>query len=358
MQSSNYILQDPSVKKWDPKDTVPFFKSLKELEDNLYTYSLTNLKWSIDILIDLFLAEKHKKSAVIESLRSWRDAQQQDDLQSCVSALRYEFISNEWVNLVSKNKKVTSEFVFQFSTIETMKHMFIRSNQGLVFHFLNRLLKKGYYRNYDAADLFQDGMIGLMIAVKKFDHTTGNQFSTYANWWIHHCLRRSFETKGSLICLSHYHREQIYTAKKLISNYVKVHGTQPSLPWLAKQMKCSEKMVKEILSPWLILSFDEPVNEQQNSLTRYDIFFDENAQSPEDHCNSVEFMEKISNAFNSLSPREIGIMSNLFGLEDGIPQTLDSVGQEVGLTRERIRQIKEAALTKLRNKIQMDNPFV
>lgn len=354
---SNCILQDPSIKKWDPKDTAPFFKSLNELEEKIYAYTLTNLKWSIDILIDLFLAEKQKKPAIIELLQSWRDTQQQEALQACIVSLRFDVISNDWLNLISKNEKVTPEFESQFSIIETMKHMFLKSNQGLVFHLLNGMLKKGYFRNYDAADLFQDGMIGLMVAVKKFDYTTGNAFSTYANWWIHHTLRRSFETKGSLICLSHYHREQIYTAKKLINNYVKAHGTQPSLPWLAKQMKCSEKMVKEILSPWLILSFDEPVNDQHN-FTRYDMFFDENALSPEDHCNSIEFMEKISNAFNSLTPKEIGIMSNLFGLEDGIPQTLESVGQDVGLTRERIRQIKEAALSKLRNKIQMENPFV
>ena len=247
---------------------------------------------------------------------------------------RYDLLTSE--EEVALAKRIQEGDVFA-------RNKLAESNLRLVISYAKKYVGRGLSLH----DLVQEGNLGLMKAVEKFDYTKGYRFSTYATWWIKQAITRAIADNGRTIRIPVHMVEQLNKINRAERTLVQELGTEPTLEQLAKYLGMTVDHLISIRQQTAEpVSLDMPVGEEDDSTIQD--FCTDDSKTPEDEITQMALRDQLENAMSCLVPRERDIIRMRFGLDDGVPKTLEQVGLEFGVTRERIRQLESKALKKLR----------
>jgi len=285
-----------------------------------------------------------------------KDAEANDAEIAAIEGLPIDDSVRMWLREIGKTPLLTMEQEVRLAKIiaegdgksvdsQIAKEKLIQANLRLVVSIAKRYSGRGM----SFPDLIQEGNIGLIRAVEKFDYMKGYKFSTYATWWIRQAITRAIADQGRTIRIPVHMVETINRLMKTQSHLVQELGRDPTLDEIAIEMELPVERVSEIyrIAPEP-LSLETPIGEEEDSHLA-DFIQDQETVSPDDAATTQLLRERIVEVLSELTSRERDVLRMRFGLDDGYPRTLEEVGRHFAVTRERIRQIEAKALKKLRH---------
>ena len=347
MDSIDRILENRGIDILEPEDEEVDDEELKKLEEEV----LSDVNPNLDLDSDVDLMEDPDAAALEEEETEANDTSLDPvDLLEGVGTedpVRMYLKEIGTVQLLSPEEEYTLAIRKQQGD-EEAKQRLIEANLRLVVSIAKRYTGRGM----SFLDLVQEGNLGLIKGVEKFDPEKGFKLSTYATWWIRQSVTRALADQARTIRVPVHMVETINKLSKMQRKLTLELGYEPSIKELAERLDMTEQKVQEIMQiareP---ASLETPIGEEDDS-NLGDFVADTNGVSPEGNVETVMLREHISTLLQDLKERERQVIILRFGLEDGHPRTLEEVGKEFNVTRERIRQIEAKALRKLRNPVR------
>ena len=329
-------------------------KDLHELIDENGTGGMLNILEDMDYEMDKL--EKEKEALEQGELPEGELQEAElDSLEDMDDLLTYEGLSMDdpvrtYLKEIGKIPLLSSEREMYLAEQielgdEKAKSELVEANLRLVVSIAKRHVDKGMY----FLDLIQEGNMGLMKAVEKFDYRKGYKFSTYATWWIRQSITRAIADQSRTIRIPVHMVDTIQKVSRASKQLLQELGREPTTEEIAERFGTTADRVREIMKiaqdP---VSLETPVGEEDDSHLG-DFVEDTETPSPMENASNAMLREKIAEVLRTLSPREEQVIRMRFGLNDGVPHTLEDVGAYFNITRERIRQIEAKAIRKLRH---------
>jgi RNA polymerase primary sigma factor len=275
---------------------------------------------------------------------SARQLDVEGDIEPSVDSLRLYLRAIGRVPLLTADEEVALAKRIERGDVAAKQHM-VEANLRLVVS-----IAKGYVgRGLTFLDLIQEGSLGLIRAVEKFDYRRGYKFSTYATWWIRQAVTRSIADKARTIRIPVHMVERLNRLVNAERRLIQELGREPSDLELAAELQCSAREVRDVLRvAQQPVSLEKPMGEQEDAALA-DFIEDASAQSPLEVASEALRRENVGRVLSALSPREREVIEMRYGITGGRPLTLEEVGREFSITRERVRQIENRTLRKLQS---------
>ncbi len=262
---------------------------------------------------------------------------------------RIERLEKELNQPFEEAKETAERLIKLYKTYEFARNKLAEGNVRLVISEAKRYMNRGL----DFGDLIQEGNLGLLKAIDKYDWKRGFKFSTYATWWIRQAITRAVADHSRTIRIPIHMIETITKINKAQKALLQEKGRQPSIEEVAEYLEMPiEKVEKALRVAKEPISMDKPIGKDGDTPLG-EIIYDTRTPSAEEELKIESLRERLNEALNMLSPRERKVIELRYGLDGKKPRTLEEVGEELGLTRERVRQLETQALEKLRNPVRL-----